>query len=265
MKKISYLAAICAAVLLGFSACSDSLTDIPENPDTRTVILADPWIVGPSSIELDQLYFFEVKGGILPAGATFRFDIEDTYFNDPTSYAVYIAPQGNRIGVIFNKYGHFKITATLTSDTSVKCSYEVAKYNKAVHFLKYVNDAPTDIKIGQTFRNPVKQWFECYMNRNIATLDYSGRITSFDGRIVVNVKQGNLLYWWSGGVGPKLSTSLTDTVITGIADEGDSVITLPEKSIMRHPQSSSATLDYGYIVPWCNGSYSIPVETCGIL
>ncbi len=261
MKKLVYSAAFCAAALLGFSACSDSLTDIPENSDTRTVIVPTVWIEGPSSIELDQLYFFEVKG---PASGTYRFTIEDTYFNDPKSYGVYTAPSGNRIGVVFNDYGHYKITATLTTNAAVTCSYEVAKYNKAVHYLKYVNDAP-EIKIGSVFRNPVKQWFECYMNRNLTTLDYSGRITSFDGRIVVNVKQGNLLYWWSGGVGPKLTPSLSDTSITGIAAKGADVITLPEKSILRHPQSSSLTLNYGYYVPWCDGSYTIPAERCGAL
>lgn len=262
MKNLFYSTAFCAAALIGFSACSDSLTDIPETPDTRTVILPDVWIEGPSSIELGQLYFFEVVGNSL-GNDQYDFKVEDTYFNDPSSYAIYVSPSGNRIGLIFNKYGHYKITATM-KNTSWTCSYEVAKYYKNIHFLKYRNDAPK-IQIGMALREPLNQWFECYMNRNLITMDYSGRITDFDNRIVVNVMKGNQLFWWSAGVGPTITSSITDTVVTGIADKGDNVITIPDERIIRHPKSSSTTLDYGYIVPWCNGTYTIPTERCGVL
>lgn len=262
MRNSFYSAALCAATLIGFSSCSDSLTEIPDAPDrtSRSEIASNIWIEGPSKIELGQLYFFDVKGNNANG---FNFKIEDTYFNDPTSYAIYISPAGNRIGLIFNEYGHFKITAVDTK-TGSSCSYEVAKYNKAVHYLKYNNDAPT-IYIGMVPRQPVKQWFESYANRNTATMDYSGRITSFDHRIVVNVKEGTQLYWWTNGTNLKITPSEYDSVITCTADKGDSVITLPEKMITRHPSSSSTTLNYGYYVPWCSGSYTIPAERCGAL
>lgn len=265
MKKLNLYAAVGAAALLGFTACSN---DPFEIPDSRTVI-ADSGagiinnIHGPESIELGQLYTFSATSNAL--SDKFTFTVEDTYFHDPNSYAVNVSTTGKAIHVVFNDYGHYKITAT-NNRTLQTCSYEVAKYYRGIHQLKYCSDAPA-LEDGIRISRTISQYFERYVNYNVATCDFSGRITGFEERIVVNVEQKSYEYWYPIDGAPYIMQGANRGTITGTAAKGADVITLPEGKMYRHPKYNSWQMEYNaWFVPYCpDRLYTIPEERCGVL
>lgn len=269
MKKIFYSAAFCAATLLGLSGCSsDPVMPEPVNPAVGIIggwdgVQAKPWMEGPASIQLDALYTFTAKSNV--PNDTFTFTVEDTYFNDPRSYGTNVSMSGVRINVVFNDYGHYKITAK-SKVTGLECSYEVAKYYHAINNLKYCSKGPT-LETGIQSMRPFPQWFERYANYNSWLCDFSQRITNFEQRIVVNVEQKSHLLWFPWNAAPYMEDGGALKTITGIAAKGDDVITLPDAGLIRHPKYNSSTLDFNaWYVPYCdNRIYTIPEERCGAL
>lgn len=274
MTKLFYSVALCAATLIGLSGCSsDPIVPDPVNPAVGIVngedtgnptAFTDPTITGPTSIELDQLYTFTVTSPYI--GDTFTFTVEDSYFNDPKSYAINVSTSGTRINVVFNDYGRYTITAK-SNLTGKKCSYEVAKYYRAIRELKYCTaNAPT-LETGIRSTRPFQQWFERYANYNPWLCSFSGKMTNFEERIVINVVQKSHLFWFPWNASPYMEPGNDMGTITAIAAKGENVITLPDAKLIRHPRYNSSTLDYNaWYVPYCaDRVFSIPEERCGTL
>ncbi len=249
-------------MLLGFSACSDEIIE-PNQPTDPAVGLvsgdiynpvplpAYPYIVGPSSIELDQLYTFQANS--LTVNDTFTFTVEDTYFHDPKSYAINISPSGNRINVVFNDYGHYKITAK-SKATGKECSYEVAKYYKEVGSLRHYSDAPG-----------LRDGFDGGRGKEFSRrLERLG--SNFPQRVVINTLEYYMEYWYPFNADPYMKRGSDLETITGVAAKGTNRINLPDARVVLHPKYNSWTMDYrALLVPFCEQEYTIPEERCGAL
>lgn len=263
MKKLYYSAMLCAAALFSLSACSTGEVPEPEVSISNIVNGQAPVVTGPASIELDRLYTFTASSPV--AGDTFIFTVEDTYFNDPRSYGVNVSLSGTRINVVFNDYGRYVITAT-SKKTGLKCSYEVAKYYKYIGSLKYCSNAPA---LGTSLSSirPFAQWFERYVEFDPVTMEFNGRRTNFEQRIVVEVEQKSHAYTYSGPGAPYIGKGDSFGNIFGTAAKGDNVINLEDARIVRHPKYNSWLFENMiYYVPYCADLvYTIPVERCGLI
>lgn len=263
MRKLFHSAALCAATLLGFAGCSNDPIEVPE---TRAVAGANDarlngMIQGPTSIELDQLYTFTAMSNVL--SDTFIFTVEDTYFHDPSSYAINVSTTGRAIHVVFNDYGHYKITAT-NKRTHQTTSYEVAKYYKEVGKLKYWSNAP-GLQDNVVSGKPISRRFERYQNYS-EPLGFSDIIRNYPQRIVVNVDQYYMEYWYPYRAEPYMKRGITLGTITGIAAKGANTISLPDGVPVTHPEYDPVALEnIAFFVPFCTQEYTIPEERCGML
>ena len=262
MKKLVYSAALFAATLIGFPACSDGGPDTIQPTDPAAQIGKDdifdptpmppyPHINGPESIELGQLYSF--KANSLYFGDTFTFTVEDTYFHNPSSYAISISTSGDRIYVVFNEYGHYKISAKSKADGSV-CSYEVAKYYKEVGPLRFASNAPS---LRDGFEGGGGKIFSRRLERTGA---------NFPERVVINTMEYFTEYWYPFNGTPYMKQGANIGTVTGVAAKGTNRINLPNGRVRTHPDYDPVSLNNcALLVPFCSQEYTIPEERCGRL
>lgn len=192
----------------------------------------------------------------------FKFEVEDTYFNDPTSYTVQVV-DATHAKIKFNEYGRFKVTATGVYNPALKGAYEVGKYYRPdLPYRIYDRTGAGSFGYNHT-PEKIGQWFTCYETYNKSANRYENPIENYEHRIVVKARQRSFLNTFPGRIDHRWGPELGE--ITGTGAVGANKITLPDTYRQLFPDSLNTPTKYTVLEPLCENTFEFPADRFGVL
>lgn len=249
MKKLYYTATLCVAMVTGLTACTGEIFETPDGLNATRA--AECHLIGPSDIIIGQFFEFTVDNTVFDL---FKFEVEDVYFHDSTSYTLQPV-DATRARIRFNEYGRFKVTATGVYDPTTKCAYEVGKYyDVSGGSVRYGRNGSEFFEYKNVNRT-IWQWFDYYAQ------NFSG----FEHRVVIKTKQKSFLNTFSMPARVDHRPGPVMGEITGTAKIGDRTIGLGDFERKLFPDSINNPQRYTVLEPVCDDTFTVPADHAGVV